>query len=476
MAIFNMGKSMAIELTPNDKATYLRYAALSLPRHTSYPASSFWKDGWSAASFERQLADLNGPLSLYVHVPFCASLCYYCGCTREIVGPESRTRNDPSESYLAAIKAELFRLRAITGPRTLAGIHLGGGTPTFLRPAQIETLQKLITDAFDIAPNAELAAEIDPRSLSEEHLPVLRRLGFNRLSLGVQDFDPRVQAAVNRVQPFELVKNVVDDARSIGFRSINFDLIYGLPWQTPASMARTLDQVVELSPDRVAFYRLAVIPELFRWQRAFTHADLPDGEASLALMLQAMARFAAANYEFIGLDHFAKASDPLVSALNRGELGRSFQGMTAGRSQATLGIGPSAISSFPGGFAQNERQYAKWRLAVTDGRLATVRGFDLAPDDVVRGDVIQDTYATGRISLACFEQRHGVTFDRYFSAEMSSLRSLEEEGLVVWGKNDLALTPVLGRLLARVVASVFDRYLPQAAWRTGLAKGGSKVG
>lgn len=455
-----------------DTQTYLKYADLALPRHTSYPSVPAWSSTWDASRHAAALAataQSGKALGLYVHVPFCRSLCHYCGCTKEIVSDAQRARQDPAEAYLESLAQEIGQVAAILGRQRLGAVHLGGGTPTFLTPAQLERLWRIITDAFALEADAECAAEVDPRSVALGQLATLQGLGFNRVSLGVQDFDPAVQAAVNRVQPLELVEKTVDEARALGFASINFDLIYGLPRQTLDSMRRTLASVTALAPDRIAFYRLAVLPELFKWQRGFTRGDLPGGAATLALMLQAIEHFTASGYEFIGLDHFARPGDPLVDARDRGELGRSFQGMAPRREQLTIGVGPSAISTLQRAFAQNEKSFRAWRERIATG-LATVRGIDLSEDDELRGGILQNIYANGSVDL-------GADAARRFARELPGLAALEAEGLVSFDGRVLRLTPELGRLLARVVAAVFDAYLPVEAWRTGLAPGlASKIG
>jgi oxygen-independent coproporphyrinogen-3 oxidase len=329
---------------------------------------------------------------------------------------------------------------------------------------------------FFIAPQAEIAFEIDPRLTTLEHLQTLRGLGFNRVSLGIQDFDPAVQKAVNRIQPYDLVERVVGWCRSLGFHSINFDLIYGLPFQTVAGMADTLDKTLALGPDRVAFYRLAVIPEIFRWQNVFRPADLPAGELPLELNLLAINRFLEAGYEFIGLDHFARPNEALAQAARAGTLRRTFQGMTTGKPLDILGLGPSAISQLDIAFAQNLKESSPWQQAVqTD--LATERGLRLSPDDRLRRELMQQLYGHGRIDKPLLEKEFDIVFEDYFSGEVKRLGHLVSDGLVRIEAQSIRLTEPLGRLLVRVVAAVFDRYLPPEAFREGLSpQMASKVG
>lgn len=470
---------IAFDLTSSQRSVYRRYAGLALPRHTSYPTPPAWTDQFGPYEYRealgRSVADRR-PLSIYVHVPYCERLCYYCACTKEIVPAARRRVADPTADYLSGLAREVDRLANLVGPGAVHQVHLGGGTPTFLAPEGLERLWAILTDRFAIQPDAELAVEIDPRVTTAEHLTALRRFGFNRVSLGIQDFDPKVQVAVNRVQPFEAVEKVVHCCREVGFASVNFDLIYGLPFQTPASMADTLERVVALAPDRIAFYRLALIPELFKVQNTFRRADLPEGENALELNLLAVNRFQIAGYEFIGLDHFARPTEALAAATRDGGIRRTFQGMTTGRGLDVLGLGPSAISLLDDAYAQNVKESGPWR-EVIDRDLATHRGLRLSADDMLRRELLQELYGQGRVDMAVFGTRHGVSFEDYFTDEMQRLRDLEADGLVEACDAELRLTPVLGRLLVRVVASIFDAYLPPDAHRSGLpAHLASRVG
>jgi oxygen-independent coproporphyrinogen-3 oxidase len=465
-------------LTARERDTYRRYAGLALPRHTSYPIAPVWRTDYGPGDFRadlRRSAEHGRPLSLYVHVPFCERLCYYCACTKEIVPADRRRQNDPGEPFLAGLEQETARFAELVGGGAVHQVHLGGGSPTFLTAAQLERLWASLSGRFALAPGAEIAVEVDPRITSFEQLQTLRGLGFNRVSLGVQDFAAAVQRAVNRVQSFELVERMVGWCRQLGFPSINFDLIYGLPFQTPETMAATLEQVIALAPDRIAFYRLAVIPEMFRWQNAFRRADLPAGELSLELNLLAINRFAEAGYEFIGLDHFARPEEGLARARAAGTLQRNFQGMTTGKELDLLGLGPSAISQLDDAFAQNTHTNQAWADAVRHD-FATERGLRLSTDDRIRREVMQQLYGHGRITKRPIEERFAIAFDDYFADEESRLGELEDQGLVALERDVIRLTEPLGRLLVRVVAAVFDRYLPRGAFREGLSAHASKVG
>ncbi|MBI1832619.1 MAG: oxygen-independent coproporphyrinogen III oxidase [Planctomycetes bacterium] len=466
-------------LTGAERAIYRRYAGLALPRHTSYPIAPAWRGDYTAGDFRTALsesAQRRRPLSLYVHVPFCERLCYYCACTKEIVPASKKLATDPGRSFLVGLETEAARLGEIVGMSPVDQVHLGGGSPTFLRPEQLRRLWQTLTAHFTIAPNAEIAVEIDPRIPTFEHLSALRELGFNRVSLGIQDFTATVQRAVNRMQSVETVERVVSWCRELGFASINFDLIYGLPFQTLESMGETLEQTIALAPDRIAFYRLAVIPEIFRWQNVFHAEDLPAGDPPLELNLLAIQRFQDAGYEFIGLDHFARPTEALARAWREQSLHRNFQGMTTGKELDVVGLGPSAISQLDSAFAQNHKMSADWQAALERG-LATERGLRLSVDDRLRRELMQQLYGYGIIRKASLEQRFHVAFDSYFAGELDGLRSLIDEGLVEMDDNDIRLTDPLGRLLVRVVAAVFDAYLPAGTFRSGLAEHlSSKVG
>ncbi len=466
-------------LTHTERETYRRYSELALPRHTSYPIAPVWQANYGPTDFHadlRQSADEGRPLSLYVHIPFCEKLCYYCACTKEIVPADKRRQHDPAEALLSGLAIEAERLASAVGAGIAQQVHLGGGSPTFLTPAELEQLWSFLTRHFALAPDAEVAIEIDPRITSLEHLQTLRGLGFNRISLGIQDFAPVVQRAVNRLQPLATVERVVGWCRSLGFASINFDLIYGLPFQTLETMADTLEKTLALAPDRIAFYRLAVIPEIFRWQNVFRHTDLPGGDLTLDLNLLAINRFLEAGYEFIGLDHFARPDDPLAEARRHYSLQRNFQGMTTGKDMDLLGLGPSAISQLDRAFAQNIKTSAAWRQAIAHD-LATERGLHIDEDDRLRRELLQQLYGHGVIDKRHLEAKFGILFDDYFARERNCLRDLIEDGLAYDEPAAIRLSTPLGRLLVRVVAAVFDRYLPPKAYCEGLpAHLSSKVG
>lgn len=471
--------SRRYHLTPDQRAIHRRYAELALPRHTSYPISPVWKADYGAGEFRTDLARSAAegrPLSLYVHVPFCRKLCWYCACTKEIVPDDKRRAHDPADAFLDGLEREAERFAATVGRGPLHQVHLGGGSPTFLNEGQLRRLFGIVTRNFDIDSGAEVAVEVDPRITTLEQLQVLREAGCNRISLGVQDFDPEVQHAVNRLQPFEQVERLVHWCRDLGFGSINFDLIYGLPRQTLATMAATLEKTLRLRPDRIAFYRMAVIPDIFRWQNVFAEADLPAGDQSLDLNLLGIDTLLAGGYEFIGLDHFARADEALARARREGTLRRTFQGMTTGKHLDVLGLGPSAISMLDDAFAQNAKASGEWAQVVqTD--FAACRGLHLDGEDRLRRELLQQLYGHGCIDKRSLEKEFGIVFDEHFAEERRRLEVLEADGLVEDTEGAIRLTEVLGRLLVRVAAAVFDRYLPAEAYREGLpAHLASRVG
>ena len=470
-----------MQLTEHQRQVYRRYAELALPRHTSYPAAPFWGP-YSEEQFHAAIDRSNRSgrdLSIYVHVPFCERLCYYCTCTKQVLPHgEDHRWVEVTERFLDRLGHEVSRIAASVDPRRVVRqFHLGGGTPTYLTTSQLLELVSLVHRHFEVAADAEVSIELDPRVTSLDQLHTLRDWGFHRVSLGVQDFDPRVQAAVNRVQPLELVAACTADCRKLGFQSINFDLIYGLPYQTPDSLAQTIRKTIALGPDRVALYRMAVIPELFRWQNVFRHADLPSADQTCDMFLGAVEAFEEAGYRFIGLDHFARPDEDLARAQDIGALRRTFQGMTTGKGLDVIGLGPSAISILGDAYAQNAKTLKEWCSALEADRLATSRGIDLSSEDLLRQSVLEQLYCYAEISKPTVEQRYGISFDRHFADELERLRGLECDGLVELTHSHVRVTHPLGRLLLRVVAAVFDAYLPPDACRSGqFAQVASRVG
>jgi oxygen-independent coproporphyrinogen III oxidase len=435
------------------------------PRYTSYPTSPQFKGGISAEDYA--LATASGdqahglePLSVYVHIPFCSSPCFYCGCNRFI------TRDVTiAENYLRLVEREIaIRGQYFDRRRTVEQLHLGGGTPTFLSNELLTRLIGRLAQQFQLidSPERDYSIEIDPRTVDRDKLRLLKELGFNRVSLGVQDFDPAVQRAVNRLQPAELVEGIYDAARDLGFQSINFDLIYGLPLQTVGSFRATIDRVIALRPDRLAVYGYAHMPQLFRPQRKIRPEDLPDAAGRMALLQVAIERLCAAGYLYIGLDHFALPSDSLAKAKQRESLHRSFQGYTTHANRDLASFGVSAIGHAGGLYVQNHKNLKDYQTAIERDTLPTYRGIAMNSDDRIRAEVIQQIMCHGRIDPAAIECRHNIVFTEYFAPELLRLRDLVRDGLIVWSDDGMRLTTV-GQLLMRTVAMTFDAYLNAAS-------------
>lgn len=463
-----------------NRQLYHKFSRLSLPRHTSYPAVPYWSQDVDAGVFSsslREIAQQNRPVSFYVHVPFCEKLCHYCGCNKLVISRGNADASSYAERYLDALGMELDWVNAQAGDRlwNTRQIHWGGGTPTWLGISEAETLWKKLTKHMHIASDAELSVEVDPRVTTRDHIKLLRDLGFNRVSMGVQDFDPAVQGAIQRIQPVDMVARLADDCRALGFSGVNFDLIYGLPLQTPESMERTLRQVVDLSPDRVAFYRLALLPDIFKWQRTFKESDIPGDERVLDFMLRAMEVFCSNGWDYIGLDHFAKEHDELSVAFRNGTLRRSFQGMTTGDELPVIGVGPSAISCLDDLFAQNEVSFPKWAKMTAQSGNATVRGHRMTDDDQVIRYVMGQLYCYRSVDKRKFSDMTGHDFDAYFARSRISWMEMERLGLIENSAAALRVRPLTGWLLMRVVAATFDSYLSPESWKSGVSHG-SRVG
>jgi oxygen-independent coproporphyrinogen-3 oxidase len=430
------------------------------PRYTSYPTAVQFKE-LSEADYRAAAARSgSGPLSLYLHIPFCASPCFYCGCSKIITRDRGRSAVYAGQLVIeAALQAALFD-RA----RVVEQLHLGGGTPTYLSVAEIGSLLEGIGRHFTLATAAkrEFSIEVDPRTLAPADMAGLAALGFNRLSLGVQDFDPDVQQAVNRVQSRESTVALMAAAREASFRSISIDLIYGLPRQTPTTFARTLDAVIDAAPDRLAVYSYAHLPQLFKPQRRIDASLLPSGAEKLGLLQLTIERLVAAGYVYIGMDHFARPDDELARALGEGSLQRNFQGYST-RAECTLvGLGMTSIGSVGDCYAQNAKTLPAYYSALAAERLPVVRGLVLTDEDRLRREVIQSIMCQSRLDYAAFEARHGIVFESHFATAIAALAPLAADGLLRFGTRGFELTPV-GRLLTRNVAMCFDAYLPAHA-------------
>lgn len=443
--------------------TYGAYQANG-PRYTSYPSANHFHNGfgaadWAAAARHSNEVPIPAPLSLYVHVPYCSSPCFFCACNRIIT-------RDPAvgDRYAAQLRQEIrLQAKLFDRDRQVVQLHLGGGTPTNLGCAGIAAVMHEIDDSFRIAgvETREFGIEIDPRVTDDEMLVFLRGQGFDRLSMGVQDFDPAVQQAINRIQPVEHTLALLDTARSLGFRAINVDLICGLPRQTAAGLEATIAHVLAHRPDRIALYGYAHMPSLFKAQKQIAVEDLPVLAEKLALMRLADELLVQAGYEMIGLDHYALPGDPLARALRDGTLQRNFQGYSTHAQADLVGLGVSAISMIDDCYAQNARNIEGYTAALAADALPVVRGFRLSDDDLLRRDIIHTLMCTGSVRFADIERAYGIEFPGYFADEVRALRQLADDGLVELDAQGFRLSRS-GRPVMRVVAMLFDAYLPRA--------------
>jgi len=430
------------------------------PRYTSYPTAQQFAEGIAPKAYELAATTSHGalsgqPLAAYIHVPFCASPCFYCGCNKIL----SR-KLDRIEAYVGHLQSEIsLRGYLFDKSRVMDQLHFGGGTPTYL-PGEllIRIVERLgrefqLTDALD----RDYSIEIDPRSIEQGTLPLLASLGFNRISLGVQDFDERVQRAVNRVQPAAMVATVYEEARRLEFRSINFDLIYGLPMQSVSSFGATLDRVVSMRPDRLAVYAYAHMPRLFKAQRQIRNDELPDAGERLLLLQLAVNKLGEAGYEYIGMDHFALPGDSLARARKNRTLHRSFQGYTTHAERDLVSFGVSAIGRVGDLYVQNHKLPQAYEGALAKGILPTNRGISMNRDDHIRKEIIDGIMCQGFVDIATIEGRHGIDFAQYFGREQERLQVLQADGLISLDSGSITLTGV-GRLLMRTVAMTFDAY------------------
>ena len=436
------------------------------PRYTSYPTADRFGAGFGYRDYLHAVAGVRTrgskrPLSLYLHIPFCDTVCYYCACNKIVT-----KKREKAATYLAYLKREIAMQAALFGGMNeVAQLHLGGGTPTYLLDAQMDDLMAHLRRSFRFAPDelGEYAIEVDPRTVSAERVHLLRRQGFNRISLGVQDFDPEVQKAVNRVQPEHETRAVIDAARAAGFRSVSIDLIYGLPKQTLDTMRQTLDKVVAADPDRISVYHYAHMPHLFKPQRRIDAAEMPDSDTKLRMLQLCIERLGAAGYVYIGMDHFAKPADDLAVAQRQGRLHRNFQGYSTHADTDLVSCGVSSISAVGATYSQNVKTLDEYYDALDANELPVARGARLSMDDLLRRAIIQKLMCQFELSVSAIEQAFPIVFEQYFANELAQLRQLERDGLVTVGPEWLSVT-LKGRLLIRNVCMVFDRYLAE---RTG---------
>jgi oxygen-independent coproporphyrinogen-3 oxidase len=420
------------------------------PRYTSYPPIPHWGPA-DEHLLLNALQRSSAPLSIYLHIPFCERLCLYCGCNTVISRNHSVTN-----PYLQRLIAEMDIAEASHG-RKVTQIHWGGGTPTYLDSDQLTRLYNALSHRFDIARNAEVSIEIDPRVTTPTHLETVRGLGFNRLSMGIQDFDENVQRAVRRIQSFESTRALFALAHALKFESISADLIYGLPLQTASSFARTLNSMLELRPDRLSVFSYAHVPSVKRQQKAFEPL-LPNETEKARLFDDAVRVLTAAGYEHIGMDHFALPDDPLVQARNNGTLHRNFQGYTTHAETDLLGFGVSAIGHVGDTFVQNYRDLKTYAAAIDNGHLPVCRGYEQSRDDKLRGAVIESWLCNGFISKQEIEDDFGINFDEYFESQFDQLRTFEADGLIQGAVSRIIRSTPTGRLFMRTVAKAFDAF------------------
>ena len=441
-----------IRISPEFLALYNRPG----PRYTSYPTAPVWRDDFGPDDLDYAYEQANAagtPVSLYLHLPFCESLCLFCACNVVITKDHS-----VAPPYLAALKREIEHVAGrVSRSRQVVQFHWGGGTPTYLTPAEMEDLFEFTAERFSFARDAEIGIEVDPRVTSVEHLETLRRLGFNRISMGIQDFDPEVQHAVRRVQPLEMTAELIARSRALGFESINVDLIYGLPYQTADRFARTVDEVLALAPDRIALFSYAHVPWLRKQQGSFA-TSLPEGMEKFRIFSTAIEKFLGAGYLYIGMDHFAKPGDELAIAQRRRSLHRNFQGYTTKAGANLYGMGVSAISAIGSAYAQNYRELPRYTEAVDRRGIATMRGYRLSEDDRLRRAVITRLLCHAVIDKAEIGREFGINFDEYFAQEVGRLDPFIGDRLIELSEQEIKVT-FLGRIFIRNIAMIFDPYL-----------------
>jgi len=446
-------------IMPGVSAEMLQKYDVSGPRYTSYPTAdrfveAFTEGAYKLALEHRRVGGLALPLSIYVHIPFCESLCFFCACNKIVTKHHER-----SVEYLRYLSREIdMHIQHLGAGQTISQLHLGGGSPTFFSDAELSELMSMIRRNFVLAEGGEYSIEVDPRTVNDERLAHLRGLGFNRLSFGVQDFDEEVQKAVHRIQPAEQVFSLVETARRLKFESVNVDLIYGLPKQTPESFARTLAQIVDLGPDRIALYAYAHLPERFKPQRRISEYELPAASAKIAMLSDALAALIGAGYVYVGMDHFALPDDALAVAKRQGRLHRNFQGYSTQPDCDLISLGVSAIGRVGATYSQNAKTLEEYYDYIDRGRFPVVRGLALSRDDLVRRAVIMAIMCQGQLQYESIELAYMIDFKSYFASELIALQTLQDNGMVVLEDSGLQVTE-MGWFFVRAVAMLFDRYL-----------------
>lgn len=441
-----------------DEALIKRYDK-SGPRYTSYPTAVQFHEGFAEAEY-RALAErtntAGNPLSLYFHIPFCDTVCFYCGCNKVVTKDRSK-----AAPYLERVFKELELQGALFNrDRKVDQLHWGGGTPTFISHDEMRALMAKTREQFNLHDDdsGEYSIELDPREVKTDTIALLRELGFNRMSMGVQDFDPKVQKAVNRIQSEEETLATLDAARREGFKSISIDLIYGLSFQTVKSFATTLDKIIDISPDRVSVFNYAHLPELFKPQRRINEDDLPSAQEKLDILQMTIEHLTSSGYVYIGMDHFAKPDDELTVAQRNGSLYRNFQGYSTHAACDLVGLGITSIGMVGDSYSQNIKEMENYYQCLDAGKLPVYRGYELNADDLLRREVITQLICHFELNKAAIESQYAIQFDEYFAPELENLAEMEKDGLLIVDKSSIQVQPV-GKLLIRNVCMVFDRYL-----------------
>jgi oxygen-independent coproporphyrinogen-3 oxidase len=446
-------------------SAFEKYAKASVPRYTSYPTAPHFSTHFPAENYREWLARLDPgePISLYLHVPFCKQQCWYCGCNMKLAA-----RYSPVATYVQHLLLEIDMIAdALPARMPVSHLHFGGGTPTVLEPDDLAAVMARLSTRFELTPDAEIAIESDPRTLADEMIGRIGALGFNRASFGVQEFDPKVQAAINRIQPPEMVERAISGLRAAGVANVNFDLIYGLPHQTAASLCRTVEQCVAMKPNRIALFGYAHVPWVAKNQRMIADEALPNGAARAEQARAAAATLVAHGYTQIGIDHFALPDDSLALAASAGRLHRNFQGYTSDAARTLIGIGATSIGRTPRGYVQNASETGAWSRAVAAGKLPVARGHALRGQDALRARVIELIMCDGAVDLAAAGRSLGFA-DDWSAEEVPELLQMQQDGLLTYADGKLALAPE-GLPLARVVAAVFDTYLRDSTARHSVA-------
>lgn len=433
------------------------------PRYTSYPTAVQFTTDYNNEDYLNWVARSNddpipAPLSLYLHIPFCDTICYYCGCSKVITKDKSKASH-----YIKLLKKEIKLQGALfANDRVVSQIHWGGGTPTFLSDKEISEIIECIHENFNVPNNNEVESgiEVDPRTVDQARLKKLSDLGFNRISIGVQDFNSSVQQAVNRVQSTQQIKQHIIDARNLHYQSINIDLMYGLPKQTVESFSESLDTTIELNPDRIAIYNYAHLPEMFKPQRRINEDELPSAEEKLNILQMSIDKLQSAGYVYIGMDHFAKESDSLVKAQQQGSLHRNFQGYSTNADCDMIAMGITAIGRIGDNYSQNVRTIEEYEKYLNEDKIPVFRGIELNDDDVLRREIINQLMCNNKLDIKTLEIKWGIDFKSYFKSALSNLQKMADDGLLKIGKKKITITAT-GRLLARSICMQFDRYLQE---------------